>query len=114
MRAALRPMAAAALSLALATPAHAQAPSGSTVARVTSYCLDSRAATGEWTRPGMVAVDPRVIPLYSTLSIEGLSGEYTALDTGGGVVGDWVDVWFESCGAALNWGVQYREVTWWP
>ncbi len=99
--------------LALSTShAHAQAPSGQMTARVTSYCLDGRSATGEWTRPGMVAVDPRVVPLYSRMTIEGLPGEYTALDTGVGVVGNWVDVWFDSCRAALDWGVRYLTVEW--
>src|SRR4051812_32210978 len=92
----------------LCAPAHAHAPSGQITARTTAYCLTGVTRSGEWTRPGVVAVDPALIPLYSTLTIEGLSGEYTALDTGGGVHGAHVDLWLSDCGEAIRWGSQYR------
>lgn len=82
------------------------------VARVTAYCLQGRSRSGEWVRSGMVATDPSVIPMYAHLTIDGLPGEYQALDTGGGVRGSHVDVWMSSCADALNWGVQYRAVRW--
>lgn len=113
MSALVRASAAAALALALAVPAHAQAPSGSTVARVTSYCLTGRTASNTPVRPGVVATDPRVIPLGSTLTIEGLDGLYVAEDTGGGVHGAHVDLWLGDCGEAIRWGSQYRFVEWW-
>lgn len=106
-----RAVAALALLAATSLPpvAHAEAETF----RVTGFCLQGTMRTGLWTQPGAVAVDPSVIPLYSTVSIEGL-GTFTALDTGGGVNGHMIDVWFASCSDAINWGSQYRSVEWWP
>ncbi len=99
--------------LALSTShAHAQAPSGSGTFRVTAFCLQGPMRSGEWTRWGAVATDPRVIPLYSTVDIAGTSRTFTALDTGGGVLGNHVDIYMPECGDALEWGSQYRTVEW--
>lgn len=91
---------------------------GSCVAKVTAYCptcAGSYAADGtpvygnEW---AIVAVDPRLIPLQSSVYIEGL-GTFRAADTGGGVRGCHIDVLMSSYNEAIRWGVQYRNVTWW-
>lgn len=120
MRAALRPLAAAALSLALAAPAHAQAPSGSTVATprtmmatVTAFCLRGVGRAGVEVGYGTVAVDMSVIPLWSQLTIDGVDGVFTALDTGSGVIGNHIDMWVASCDEAMQWGRQRRGITWW-
>ncbi len=68
-------------------------------------------ASGEPTHWGAVAVDPRVIPLGTRLVIEGLGGTvFTALDTGGGVIGRWVDVWFPSDWDAIQHGVKHLNI----
>ncbi|MGI5834991.1 MAG: 3D domain-containing protein [Chloroflexota bacterium] len=68
-------------------------------------------ASGVKTHWGTVAVDPRLIPLWSKLVIEGFEGEiFTALDTGGGVKGNWIDIWYPSDWEAIQWGVQYRRI----
>jgi 3D (Asp-Asp-Asp) domain-containing protein len=72
---------------------------------VTAYCLVGTTATGTHTRPGTVAVDPRVVPLGSTLRIPGY-GLGRALDTGGAIKGRRIDVWMSSCAAARTWGVR--------
>ncbi|MCK9217969.1 MAG: 3D domain-containing protein [Firmicutes bacterium] len=46
-------------------------------------------------RPGIVAVDPRVIPLGTHLYVEGY-GEALAADTGGAIKGNKIDLYFES------------------
>lgn len=66
--------------------------------------------SGRWVYAGAVATDPRVIPLGTRLTIDGLPGTYVAEDTGGGVHGHHVDVWMSSCSAAIQWGRQTREV----
>jgi 3D (Asp-Asp-Asp) domain-containing protein len=67
--------------------------------------------SGQRTRWGAVAVDPRVIPLHSRLMIEGMGDMvFDALDTGGGIKGNWVDIWFRTDDEALLYGVQYRSV----
>jgi 3D (Asp-Asp-Asp) domain-containing protein len=81
------------------------------VARVTAYALVGHTRSGTWTRWGTVAVDPRVIPLGSKLMIEGFDEVFVAEDTGSGVKGNWVDIWFPSYWEAIQWGVQYRRIT---
>jgi len=101
--------------LALSTShAHAQAPSGQMTARVSAYCDPGTMRTGIWTYEGAVASDPAVVPLYSSLTIDGLPGTYTVLDTGGAVWGNRIDVFMTSCSRALEWGVREMEVRWWP
>ncbi len=74
----------------------------------TGYSLRGPMRSGAWTHYGAVAVDPRVIPLGSTIYIENL-GYFVAEDTGGGVKGAWIDIWLSSRSEALNYGVQYRR-----
>lgn len=104
----------AALALALfaatSTPPAAQAEAGTF--RITAYCQSGVTRSGEWTRPGVVAVDQNVIPLYSSVWIEGWDEPFTALDTGGGVRGNHVDIYMTSCRDAINWGVRSRSVEW--
>lgn len=75
---------------------------------VTSYCLTGTTATGTQAGPGAVAVDPRVIKLGSHLYIDGY-GFGWAVDTGGGIHGDAIDLW-KTCDAAVSWGRQARTV----
>lgn len=84
------------------------------VARVTMYsCTElggcSRTALGIWPYEGVVAVDPRLIPLGSTVWVEGL-GIFLAADTGSAVRGSHVDVFVNDYWRARNWGVQYLQV----
>lgn len=81
------------------------------IATVTAYCLQGRTRSGTPVRWGVVAVDPRVIPLGSKIQIEGFGEIFVAEDTGGGVRGNWVDIWFDNCAAARAFGMQSRRVT---
>jgi len=87
-------------------------------ARVTMYtCVElggcAQTASGAWPEPGMVAVDPKVIPLGSTVWIQGL-GTFLAADTGSLVRGAHLDVYGLSYQEALDWGVQERTVLVFP
>ncbi|HBT20728.1 MAG TPA: hypothetical protein DEA47_05140 [Peptococcaceae bacterium] len=66
-------------------------------------------ATGDMPTRGTIAVDPRVIPLGTKLYVEGY-GYGTALDTGGGIKGARLDVFFESKKQALEWGRKKVQV----
>ena len=55
-----------------------------------------------------IAVDPAVIPLGSLVIIDGVS--YVAEDTGAGIEGNTVDIYFDSHAQALEFGVRYSEV----
>ncbi|MDA8227375.1 MAG: 3D domain-containing protein [Desulfitobacterium hafniense] len=60
-------------------------------------------ATGVYPREGLIAVDPRVIPLGSRVYVEGY-GYAIAADTGGAIKGNKVDVFFPSLSRCLEWG----------
>ncbi len=79
-------------------------------ARITMYtCIElggcAPTASGLWPEPGMVAVDPRVIPLGARIWIEGL-GTFFATDTGSLVRGAHIDVFSTSYREAIEWGVR--------
>ncbi len=60
-------------------------------------------ATGERAGHGIVAVDPRVIPLGTKLYIPGY-GYAIAGDTGGAIIGHRIDLGFDSQRAAMDFG----------
>jgi uncharacterized protein YabE (DUF348 family) len=71
--------------------------------------------TGVRVRPGIVAVDPRVIPLGSKLYVEiaGQTRDYgnaLAADTGGAVKGNIIDLYFEDQAVVRAWGVKPAKV----
>jgi len=68
-----------------------------------------RTATGPWPSRGMVAVDPRVIPLGTELHIEGY-GSAVAADTGGAIQGQKIDLYMDSEHECLQWGRRKVEV----
>jgi 3D (Asp-Asp-Asp) domain-containing protein len=60
-------------------------------------------ATGVYPREGLIAVDPRVIPLGTQVYVEGY-GYAVAADTGGAIKGNIIDVFFPSLQRCLDWG----------
>jgi 3D (Asp-Asp-Asp) domain-containing protein len=69
---------------------------------ITGYtATGSLTATGTYPHWGTVAVDPGVIPLGSTVYIQGL-GVFHAEDTGGAVIGNHVDVFVDSVAEAYQ------------
>ena len=82
----------------------------SMVFRATAYSWecgtgDNLTASMTPVRPGVVAVDPKVIPLGSQVEINGQV--YWAEDTGSAIVGNRIDIFMESREEALSWGRQY-------
>ena len=76
----------------------------------TGYALRGRTATGAPTAPGIVAVDPSVIPLGTRLTIPGY-GTGVAADTGPAVRGAMIDLWFPTVAAAAAWGKRTVTIT---
>jgi 3D (Asp-Asp-Asp) domain-containing protein len=74
--------------------------------RATAYCLKGRTATGGGVRRGIVAADPRVLPLGSRIELNAgaYSGSYTVADTGGAIRGRILDIWVPSCAEASRFG----------
>jgi 3D (Asp-Asp-Asp) domain-containing protein/septal ring factor EnvC (AmiA/AmiB activator) len=76
----------------------------------TGYSLAGTTATGMPVGPGVVAVDPSVIPLGTRMTIPGY-GEGVAADTGSAVKGATIDLWFPSTAQALTWGRRTVTIT---
>ena len=64
--------------------------------------------TGIPVYPGLISVDPSVIPLGSTVVIDGV--EYQAEDTGGMIKGHKIDMAVETHQEALEMGVYWADV----
>jgi 3D (Asp-Asp-Asp) domain-containing protein len=76
----------------------------------TAYALQGTTAVGIQTQPGIVAVDPTVIPLGAKMSIPGY-GDGVAADTGSAVKGAIIDVWFPTIEEARAWGRRTVTIT---
>ena len=89
------------------------------LAKVTAYAdgiggvpLGARTYSGTRTRWGVVAVDPKVVPIGSALLIEGYEGTtFIAEDVGGAIKGETIDIWLPDAREARTYGTQYRRVT---
>lgn len=70
----------------------------------TAYVGGGRStATGAYAGPGVIAVDPSVIPLGTKLYIPGV-GVVRAEDTGGAIIGNRIDICMATTAQALAWG----------
>jgi len=76
---------------------------------VTCYALRGTTASGAKAGPGVVAVDPRVVPLGTELYVGG-QGTMTALDTGGKIKGRRLDIWRRSAAECRAFGRQKLPV----
>lgn len=78
--------------------------------RSTAYCLRGNMRTGVRVRDGMAAGDPSVLPLGSVVRVSHpdgrLIGIFVIMDTGGAIRGNKIDLWFDSCREALDWGIR--------
>ncbi len=77
---------------------------------VTGYVDRGYTASGVYTHPGTCAVDPRVIPLGTYITIDGI-GTCHAEDTGSAVIGYHVDVWVPTLAQAYAL-TGWRTATW--
>ncbi len=95
-----------------AVPVPASTPSGQYLGEfvITCYDLEGRTASGASTSLATVAVDPSVIPLGTTINIQGV-GTRVAQDTGAAIIGHRLDLWEPSYAACMAWGVESRPVT---
>jgi 3D (Asp-Asp-Asp) domain-containing protein/peptidoglycan hydrolase CwlO-like protein len=80
------------------------------VADATCYILKGITASGLPVGPGIVAVDPTVIPLGTRLYIPGY-GKGIAADIGGGIKGNIIDLWYPTYAACAKWGRRTVTIT---
>jgi 3D (Asp-Asp-Asp) domain-containing protein len=79
------------------------------VVSATCYDLPGKTATGMPVGPGVVAVDPSVIPLGSKMYVPGY-GNGVAADVGGGIQGATIDLWMPQA-QCLVWGRRTVTIT---
>lgn len=74
--------------------------------QATAYSLRGQCASGAYVRRGVIAADPRVIPLGSVVQIStpGYTGVYIVEDTGRLIKGNIVDLWMGSYSEARIFG----------
>ncbi len=72
----------------------------------TTYCLKGRTAMGTGVQRGIIAADPRILPLGSRVQLSAgrYSGSYLVTDTGSAIKGRRIDIWVPSCGEARSFG----------
>lgn len=75
----------------------------------TEYVAGGTTATGVPAQPGVIAVDPSVIPLGTKVYIPGI-GVVRAEDTGGAIKGERIDICVSSEATALQWGVRTIKI----
>jgi 3D (Asp-Asp-Asp) domain-containing protein len=79
----------------------------------TAYCHAGTTAAGTRTHTGIVAADPKVLPVGSVLRIlepDRFAGIYTVMDTGSGIKGHDLDIFMPSCSRAVEFGRQAVRV----
>lgn len=74
-----------------------------------AYCINGMTSRGVSTRRGVIAVDPKVIPYGSKLYVPGY-GWGTALDTGGSIKGNTIDLWMPTRSQCMQWGTRTLKV----
>ncbi|MDQ2921498.1 MAG: 3D domain-containing protein [Acidobacteriota bacterium] len=79
----------------------------------TAYSLRGKTASGRMVSRGLIAADPRVLPLGSRVRLEhpGYSGEYLVADTGGMIRGKHIDIWIPSSREAMRFGRRTVKLT---
>jgi 3D (Asp-Asp-Asp) domain-containing protein len=81
----------------------------------TAYCRGDQTAAGISVQAGMVAADPKVLPLGSIIQVDRVAtryqGIYSVLDTGPMVQGRKIDVYMWNCEEAQTFGRQKVQVT---
>ena len=79
----------------------------------TAYTLRGRTASGRPVAKGLIAADPRVLPLGSRVRLEAgfFSGEYLVADTGGVIRGKRIDIWTPSNREAFRFGKRTIKLT---
>jgi 3D (Asp-Asp-Asp) domain-containing protein len=79
----------------------------------TAYSLRGRTASGKLVAKGLIAADPRHLPLGSRVRLEAgsYSGEYLVADTGSLVRGRRIDIWTPTSREAMRFGRRTVKLT---
>jgi len=79
----------------------------------TAYSLRGRTASGQMVSKGIIAADPRFLPLGSRVRLQAgaYSGEYLVADTGSMVRGRRIDIWTPTSREAMHFGRRLVKLT---
>ena len=79
----------------------------------TAYSLHGRTASGRPVAKGLIAADPRHLPLGSRVRLDAgsYSGEYLVADTGSMVRGKRIDIWTPTSREAMRFGRRAVKLT---
>jgi 3D (Asp-Asp-Asp) domain-containing protein len=79
----------------------------------TAYALRGKTASGHPVKRGVVAADPKVLPLGTKIKIHNseYSGIYVVRDTGGRIKGKKLDIWVPSVKEARKFGRRKVQVS---
>lgn len=79
----------------------------------TAYSLHGRTASGQVVSKGIIAADPRYLPLGSRVRLQAgtYSGEYLVADTGSMVRGRRIDIWTPTSREAMRFGRRLVKLT---
>lgn len=88
-------------------------PSSPMTFEATAYCDQGITKSGVPVETGIVAADPRILPLGSLIRIENTrySGVYRVMDTGGLIKGKIIDIFIPSLEMALQFGRRQVQIT---
>ena len=95
-------------------PSAAEIPVSQPVSYVaTAYSLRGRTASGKRVSQGIIAADPRFLPLGSRVHVQAgaWSGEYLVADAGGAIKGRKIDIWTPSTREAMRFGRRTVKLT---
>jgi 3D (Asp-Asp-Asp) domain-containing protein len=87
-------------------------PAQVVLVKATAYCRSGTTRSGVRTRTGIIAADPRVLPVGSVVRIiDGTaSGIYTVMDTGRAIKDREIDIFIPDCERAKKFGEQNVRV----
>lgn len=93
-------------------PADRVALAGETYS-ATAYSLRGKTASGQYVSRGLIAADPRLLPLGTRVRLDAgaWSGEYLVADTGGAIKGRKIDIWTPTSREALQFGRRPVKLT---
>ncbi len=73
----------------------------------TAYCQKGKTDSGAQARRGIIAADPRLLPIGSLVEVDGIGrkpARFVVADTGSAIKGKRIDIFMPSCAAAKQFG----------
>ncbi len=89
------------------------APPRTQAFEATAYTIEGTTASGKQTRHGIVAADPKILPLGSRIRVSdagSYSGDYEVADTGPAINGHEIDIYIENGAEAKRFGRRKVQV----